>query len=459
MLTPQRLGSLFLILVAAGCSSSDAVVTTDGGSPPDGATDGASGGACATCIVVNGGATGNAWCQATTSCTKRSTAVAACDWGLVESDVGCTPQALAPTALGIDCRAPKNATDPRCPDGTPGPGTVGSGVSWNSGLSQLRGGFIDATNDRLVITYTDNGQNSALIGVDLETGARTVLSGSVNGVTKVGAGIEGLQYLDAKSGPDGWYVIARGAAATDKPVLLRINPANGDRTAVYDARVTAGACKIGAAAVDFATITATVISQRDLDPYIAVGPDASVYSRVYNGSFSGIAAFKGGVCTILSSDSKTPTLAKGTGAACGTVTGMVFQNGSLLALADYDWLVRFDPATGNRTVVSSHVSGSLIGAGDGLLSNFVSLSRDESEVYTTGIPGTASGYAPGYIPRAVGAKLANGDRASLPMLTAPKAQLNEVMPHPKHTDRMVLTTAHAVYQYEPASGNVVLLSF
>ncbi|CAN5377200.1 hypothetical protein BH09MYX1_BH09MYX1_03960 [soil metagenome] len=460
VLSSLLLASTFATFAGAGtvgCSSPSDTPSTDAGST-DAVTDGGGGGSCSLCFA---GSSGNSFCAATSTCGKRSAVIDACDWGFVESDVNCDARHLAPTNLGIDCRAPKNLKDVRCHDGTPQPSSIGTGIGWGTGV--LRGSFIDPVTKHLVISYASPTEG-ALISVDVDSGARTQVTGDVltvsQGTVKVGTGLEGITYLDAKAGPDGYYVIAGAATGGGpKPVLLRIDPATGNRTTLYDARTTLDACKLGAVSVDFASMKAYA-STRDLDPYIVVAADGTVYSRVYGNDFNGMASFKAGVCTILSAYSlNVPALNKGTGAIMGPITGTAYQNGTLYALTNPDLLVKFDLTTGNRTVVSSHVSGDLLGKGDGLLENFLDVGPDPTELVTTGPTPTASGYSPSNLPSWVVAKTANGDRTAAFPLAEPYRRPVQVFAHPTKTDRWVLTARDTVFLYEPASGNVVRVSY
>ena len=125
----------------------------------------------------------------------------------------------------IECPEFPPSADPRC-----GNGPLGSGPSF-LGSGQIRTAFTDAARGKLVLAVAGavvgSDTASAVWTVDVNTGARAVLSGTTvdptTGFTTVGAGMA-MSVTAAALGPDGNYYVYGSDG------IFRVDPATGART-------------------------------------------------------------------------------------------------------------------------------------------------------------------------------------------------------------------------------------
>jgi hypothetical protein len=272
-----------------------------------------------------------------------------------------TPADAAPVDIGpfdLDCAKTANQMTPHCArPGSVMAGSLGSGPAFvEPGLGDLYGGFVDGNRLIAAMAYSAAPATGAVVAVDLDTGDRTVISGSYNDATAgrktIGTGPDWGTVNDVQPGPDGWYAITSLG-------VYRIDPATGTRTLVIDHANTATRCTVG-------TTTTKAIPRKDT---IAVGPDKSVYLSLSNspaGSGVGLVAVKAGVCKIISLGGGPAGSAVGSGATFtnGYLRSIRFREGKVWGVELVGKsLMTFDPATLNRSRLSA--SGTTkVGSGD-----------------------------------------------------------------------------------------------
>lgn len=170
-----------------------------------------------------------------------------CSWTLdfdgLDGEAGASPDAgtggdagADPGALPVDCQDPALVLDPVCvPVDHAQRDCVGSGPVLAAGVGDpvdLGFGFVDGR--RLVIAADGDGTDGALLGVDLETGERAVLSGEIRDIEATtharGAGPSLAGVTDVALMPDGSWL---AATFTLPRKLIRVDPDTGDRNLLW----------------------------------------------------------------------------------------------------------------------------------------------------------------------------------------------------------------------------------
>lgn len=149
-----------------------------------------------------------------------------------------------PTDLPIDCRCPEGRGDQRCkrPYETPQALSYGSGprIRTLAATMQAWRGTVVGREWLLPVKWsTAQKPNETMIfGINLDTGNRRHFSGAwddpANGYTSVGTGDAFVQVMDLKMGADGMLYAVGAASDIAAPKMWKIDPANGNRTKIFD---------------------------------------------------------------------------------------------------------------------------------------------------------------------------------------------------------------------------------
>ena len=245
------------------------------------------------------------------------------------------------------------------PASTIEPGSMGSGpkIAGITG-SGLHTGFIEGNE---IIAGTSLGLDAqphgVILAIDLKTGNRRIVSGEypdpAQGPMVTGTGPNFDQVFDVEKGTDGWYASARQG-------VFRVDPVTGNRARLYDVQAEEATpyCEVG------------VLQVKPHMESLAVGPDNTVYVFAENGIVgNGLLAIRGDTCRKVSWVNPDPSIAVGTGPSWGgNVTHWMYRDGALWGVEfTSQSLFKVDPATGNRTRVSSSSAGVMVGTGSGSL--------------------------------------------------------------------------------------------
>ena len=244
------------------------------------------------------------------------------------------------------------------------PDNVGSGPSLAQAgtAAEIRGGFLRGK--ELVFAFGGVFEKAslplqgAIWSVDTKTGARKVLSGFSNdaagGAKRTGSGPDLMDVFDVKPASGGaLWVLSRGnngatgQALKDQLLLMKVAP-DGTRSVAMNLSKAGSPCRY---------------AQRSL----TVAPDGTLYAAFdYNGSERGIMKIDpaAGKCQIVSQTAPKASAQVGKGPETTTFRTVLFHKGSVYA-TDFvkNALWKIDPASGDRTLLSSSNSAGAVGAG------------------------------------------------------------------------------------------------
>lgn len=375
---------------------------------------------------------------------------AARDGGGGGGDGGPGGSDAGPSSLPVDC-VDRATTDRRCEfPMNLSPGEVGGGPSLRSiyrgsfGNPEISGGFADAAGNRLVAAVTLGSDTSndygAIVTIDLDSGDRTVVSGefedSRSGLTMVGAGQSFGEAFDVRAGVDGWYVW--GSLA-----LVRVDPATGDRTDLWDAPANPCPCR-----------NVNGIS-------MAAGAAGEAYLSMYNPG-NGIAEIADGSCgaaTLVGHSD--PSMDVGGGlVVTSTLWEALQRDGDRLYASLGGFLVYVDLVTGDRIGVSS--PDRALGVGDADLGRY-GLAVHGDRVWTAGSSTSRSVEGYRQFATVVAADVETGDREvfygalNTPLVTGGDSD-ERVWVHPDG-ETLIMSMDGAVFRYDPATGNAFVLSY
>lgn len=385
--------------------------------------------------------------------------LAACSHTAGDTIARTTPLWLAPQAAVqsatkptmVDCTVRANEKDVKCTSSQVG--TVGSGPKFTGGLTtQVNHGFVSGNQLILAVELTgSDDEYGGIFGVDLTTGARTLLSGKmndpVNGEVTKGTGKSLNQVRDVAPGPNNTWVALAAKGTQGNRTIFSINPSTGDRSVLFDASMTPCAGIAG--------------TQVGIDPAsgIAAGPDGAVYVALNNmpqSSGKGIAKIAGGKCSVVTlSGASNAANNRGSGP---TVIGsflynVTYRNNALqiLQFNTHPSILSIDPSTGNRTMVSVSPDK---GTGPDLATDSMTIGPDGTiwtyHAYRNGVYGLvsvdpATGNRTRHEPKGGPAKRAQGPDRGI-----------WVHPNGKH---VLLQYGNAILIYDPATGNSNTLSY
>ncbi|HMV66768.1 MAG TPA: putative metal-binding motif-containing protein, partial [Myxococcota bacterium] len=339
------------------------------------------------------------------------------------------------TDLPVDCRC-NEATLPICfapYDSLSVGGAWGAGprmADVNNVGREVGGGFLDEARREYVVAmnwhdavYTHS--VGVIWGVDVDTGDRRVISGVIDtpsGYVTTGGGytsnvtISGvvqhtapLPFLwDVQPGPDGdWY--AYGSDAGDNVEIVRIDPATGDRALVWHQAVAGQPHAMGQCASDRPGALSVQFNRRSF----TMDPDGNFYLSFHNpGDGDGIVRIPadGSGCEVISRIHATnlPDIGGGYTFQSQDIRGIGWANDVIYAYTVLgDRLIEIDPATGDRTLISSVADN--LGAGYASIGQQWLIWDDE-----TGLLWTSGGPSDQF----VAVDVTSGDRQSLLRLSS-----------------------------------------
>jgi hypothetical protein len=240
---------------------------------------------------------------------------------------------------------------------------------------EVGGGFIDElTNEYILAMNWKDAVFTQSVGViwaiDVDTGARRVVAGTIdtpNGYETTGAGYDSnvtvsgvvrhaasLPFLwDVQRGPDGdWYSYASDTA--DNVEIVRIDPATGDRTLVWRKDVDGQVFGMPQCASD----RVGELSVQFTEKSFAMDPAGNFYLTFHNPSDGdGIVRIPadGSACdVVMRVNSTSGDIGTGFSIQSQNIRGMAFFDETIYIYTILgDRLIAVDPATGNRTLVSS----------------------------------------------------------------------------------------------------------
>ncbi|HEY1960757.1 MAG TPA: hypothetical protein VGH28_34335 [Polyangiaceae bacterium] len=356
-------------------------------------------------------------------------------------------EAGAPTSLSVDCRA--SASDLRCvPLASSKTHSVGKGP--NGDGYRYGGGFVDSAQGRIVLGFacpTCSDKDSGIMAIDLATGDRTLLSGTVNdavsGIAHVGAGDDFTNVGDVQLAPGGkWWVLDTESfgAAIDE-----VDPATGDRTPLYtqsDLDGETGICTSMGLGLNVGEQGANAASGDGL-ANLVVHPDGKIYLRAsqpYDLMFQeidlqAIVELDQRACRVVSTfNGKDPY-------------GWLADDGTALVTnVGHDTLDSIDIASGTVTTISS--TGPTFGGACNAIAP-----GDETVLTTSGTDGPAWAL--------VSIDRASGDRTSLVATAGPQTPDGTgaiVFVHPTLPGVYVMAGVGLITLFEPSTGNSAYLS-
>lgn len=418
---------------------------------------------CGECLR-NLGQGGCSWCAGTSTCVPDIDRGGVCEYGWTPEVSECDdPRLAVRSTLDVDCRVPETS-DPRCqePRGGEGAGSVGEGPDFDfSSLLVIKGGAIDAARGRVLVAFgvadASRLHGSGLMVVDLETGDRELLTGTIDdpvlGLVSAGTGsaIEG-EAMDVAVAPDGTYVLAISQPAGSDWYLrlLRVDPESGERTLV--AQDEPRLCSHGGRELAFGPQAVCIgCNGWDGEPRIAVGGDGTIYAPVtgQSGEYGVGALASDGSCRVVTFSDRDREIDLGTGPLFGdNVHSLALEGPSLLANVGGGLLARVDIASGTRSVVSWENQS--VGDGPDVGGDTVEPSEDGQRAITAGGEN-----------RLVLVDLATGDRTHLVELGGPLSAgtIADAMFHPHDPGVIVFLQPYSVGLYEIATGNSAILSY
>lgn len=407
-----------------------------------------------------------------------------CGYGFTKTDPKvCTEidgGAQLPTTLDIDCRSAKNEDDVHCKYADHGgdddtTGKIGKGDVFPGGLGELRGGFYDAANNRLVLGAYFNGgtdkiRHGAIFTVDLATGDRKVVSGTYTDGQdtdqKVGDGDDIPGVADVKPSPDGktWYALT-GHAGNVGDAIFSIDPTTGKRAVVFDAQDepqydgTNKACF-------YANENWGVINVLGAQT-LAIAPDGTMYVASGNPiapdgelDAAGVAAIKpDGSCKLVSISSSDDSHVIGKGPKlAGTFEGLVLAGNTLYGEVLGE-IFSVDVTTGDRKLVSSRLRSPQVGDGGPLQDGYLGWKDDAHTTLLVSGPSSTNGYEFHAFSEV---DVATGDRTERDWVGPPfPASLNEqrwLTPHATLPGIYIVVIENAVLLFEPKTGASKIIS-
>lgn len=284
-------------------------------------------------------------------------------------DAACPGFVADKTDLLADCRCGDNRQSiPRCGAVADAPAAgVGKGPSARVAGARLTGGVVDPETRELFVgtSYGDtiDAKTGFVLGVDLATGDRRVVSGtykSPDGDAEFGSGepIAGGVF-DVELGPDGQLYAYVQVDTAWRMEILRIDPETGARALVWRGNDTSfGQCAPGDVGISGAEGAKTTREG------FAVGPDGRFYVSFYAPLRDGIGvvaiAPDGQACEYLTiSGDRLDGLAAGSGEPLeGPLRGLRVREGALYGIDAYKGsLVRVYLDTGARSLAAPYAMG------------------------------------------------------------------------------------------------------
>lgn len=356
--------------------------------------------------------------------------------------------------LPVNCLDPSLITDPKCiPVHHGTPGSVGAGIvlPWDPGEANLGGGFVES--QRIVLAVVGADDDGALMGVDLASGDRSVLSGRILDAASVlherGVGPSLAHVADVGRAEDGaWLALT----FTLPQQIIRVDPTSGDRSLWHSwSSMTCARPDAGGAPIE-------VIPPNGTEAKFETAPDGTVYLPIENTAEQGygIARWREGTCTMVSFHSNvSPELSVGSGPSMLWMISDLRVSGDSLYVVGGGTpaLVRVDLATGDRFIVSRSDSPQ-VGAGSGRVGRD-SIAPATDRVWTLG-PLDGVLFVLSEVDPATGERVGHdGMNGAVFDVYASRPQ---VWVHPSRP-LLILELRNGLVLYDPATDNNNLLSY
>jgi hypothetical protein len=319
-----------------------------------------------------------------------------------------------PSELIIDCRCPWNTTvADQCtsPNSIPANHTIGAGPTMRGalGVTWIGGGGPDVGRGEIIYAFSwDDGANGSgmVWALDWETGDRRIVSGQYldarAGLVEYGSGPPLYQTEDLEVAADGYYYVVATAPNADEEVV-RVDPSTGARTVMWRENDPAFAqCDNGNNGV-YREVQVNRLG-------FEVGDDGTYYFGVLEvgggGQGPSIVAISpdGQSCRYVTRFGAEPTnrffnqnVGGGWPLAQGRYEALEWVDGYLYAI-DFISLsiLRVDPATGDRYMISSSTDG--VGVGPAIGTRWIVHDPVREVLWTSGLsPEPADIYSVDYL--------------------------------------------------------------
>jgi hypothetical protein len=268
------------------------------------------------------------------------------------ADGGRDKDASEAGALPVDCTDPNLVLDPVCiPVQHTQPGVLGSGPILPAGVgSPTKLGFGFATDDRILLAADGDGNEGAVLGLDLRTGARSILSGAISDAAAIVhergtgpslGGITGVVPL-----PDGAWIASTFTAPRQ---LIRIDPDSGDRSLLFSWSSLTCSRPDGETPI-------TLVPQEGYGYLLASDDDGSLIfpADISNGDGYALVRWKDEVCSVVSYYDRATSDAVGEGPfVLGGLRAIERGGDRLYALGSAtNGLIEVELISGARRIVS-----------------------------------------------------------------------------------------------------------
>jgi hypothetical protein len=395
--------------------------------------------------------------------------------------VGALAQQSALVTL-IDCS--KDAGNLKCKRLDPKQaGSIGDGPAFAQGIGdEITGGFIKG--DKLIVSSRPT-QHGAIIEVDLKTGNRTLIAGSVDTSEYKGSGVKYKDFNGKEQeaylldGISGVRPLANGnyaalIATTQRLVILEVDAKTGDSKLLWASNVAPDASRKTFENLPSEMFCASS-GDNDNRPNIGgstmeVAKDGSFYVWAGDNPIAtglGMYQIKDGVCKPISTYSSAGKNKTGSGfmltaaSTINTSASLLMPDGKIMSIFSSftagTALMIWDPATGSRTALS--FKGSTIakskGKGDDIVGRS-GLAMNADGIYTVSI-GELS------LQRI---DPATGDRSSLLIKSGPLNQMNGRMDDDlqkvwaiPNSSLLLMSFNNAIMLINPKTGSSNVLSY
>jgi hypothetical protein len=329
--------------------------------------------------------------------------------------------------IKVDCSVPANESTPEC-DFSAEPGSIGEGPPFLGDSPNMRRGFVEGST--IYLPFHD-GSSGAVFAVDVESGARTFLSGVLEdpqtGPQPRGSGPSLGTPWDVARAPDGkLYVLVDNEMGRQ---ILLVDEGTGDRSPAADLAMFP--CSVGEETVQ-------------LDPQLEPLPNGNVLLIGDANGGSGLFEIDvaSDACTTISFASDDANQL-GTGPRFFDFQSLTLGEGrAFVSDANSSSLVEIDLSNGNRLRVSS--SDSATPVGEGPLSGTESILALGDSVFAARDAGGSA--------ILVETDLSSGNRTEYFSTDGPVSNPSEPMLYGELDGCFYLGSRDTLYVFDPASG-------
>jgi hypothetical protein len=326
------------------------------------------------------------------------------------------------------------------------------------------GGFIEG-DELIVAAYwgSSTAQRGLLVGIDVNTGDRRLISGDHNGTVR-GAGPGFTYALDARKGPDNNYYVMTQSVLPSAPTIYRVNPTTGDRTVVWRGQNAAfGQCAAGDPSAQ-----AQGIYVQYTNNGFAVDAQGAFYVGYANVQRDGRGVVKisanGQTCSFLTATgTRADGLTRGSGPELGGfVQGFTLRNNKLVVqITQPKSMLEIDLTTGNRTELITAQAAGIFGE------RWSVWDAARSVYWTAGLQGTVTIAAVDPARRLIMDIFSSCGTTEFPWYplcagTGPirinSQNYGGIWMHPTNGNLLVAQDSVSIVEFEVATGNSVIRS-